>query len=261
MDLTLLMTTFSAVLAFLLVAWGVSLIRKDASIVDAFWGPGFVLVAAVAYFTTDGFEPRRLLVLGLTSLWGLRLGVYLLWRNLDSGQEDSRYRAMRDRHGDAFPWVSLFTVFGLQAVLLWFISWPIQAAMAAARPADLTWLDGLGVAMFGVGFFFETVGDWQLARFKADPANEGKVLDRGLWRYTRHPNYFGDFLIWWGLFLIALTTPDGWKTVGGPILLSIFLMKVSGVPLLEKKLSKTRPGYEDYVERTNAFFPGRPSPP
>ena len=252
------LTTLAAVLGFLLVAWVVSLLRRDAGIVDAFWGPGFVLVAGVTYLTTDGFGPRRVLLLGLTALWGLRLGGYLLWRNLKSGEEDYRYRSMRKKHGKVFPWVSLFTVFGLQAVLLWLISLPVQVAMTASRPAELTWLDWLGIGVFSVGFVFETVGDWQLARFKAKPENEGKVLDRGLWRYTRHPNYFGDFLVWWGLFLIALATPHGWKTLASPILMSVFLMKVSGVPLLERKLTETREGYREYAERTHAFFPGPP---
>jgi steroid 5-alpha reductase family enzyme len=256
--LTLFLTTLAAALALMFVVWLMSLVRRDVSIIDAFWGPGFALVALVALLTTTGFEGRRWLLLTLTVVWGLRLGGYLLWRNLKAGEEDYRYRAMRQRHGARFPLVSLFTVFGLQAVLLWFIALPVQVAIAAAAPARWSWLDGLGVGVWAVGLFFEVVGDGQLARFKADPANRGKVLDTGLWRYTRHPNYFGDFLVWWGLFLIALSVPDGWKTVASPLLMSFFLMKVSGVPLLEGKLAKTRPGYREYVERTNAFFPGPP---
>lgn len=253
-----LLETLLAAAAFMVVAWLVSLPKKDASIVDAFWGPAFVLIAAVAYGETEGYDARRWLILGLVALWGLRLGGYLLKRNLEMGEEDHRYRAIRQRTGPLFPVASLVIVFLFQAALSWFISFPLQVGIAADGPKALGWLDALGVLFFAVGFVFEAGGDWQLARFKADPSNEGKVLDTGLWRYTRHPNYFGDFMIWWGFFLIALAVPGGWKTVLSPIVMSVLLMKVSGVTLLEKKLTTSREGYREYVERTNAFFPGPP---
>ncbi|MDY7093785.1 MAG: DUF1295 domain-containing protein [Acidobacteriota bacterium] len=250
--------SLAAVLAVMIVLWLISLVRRDVSIVDAFWGPGFLLAAGVAHLEGTGYAPRGWLLLALVAVWSLRLGIYLLWRNLDHGEEDYRYRKMRDHWGKSFPLVSLGTIFLFQGVLLWFISLTLQVAVLSDTPQRLTWLDALGVLLWLVGFVFESVGDWQLSRFKADPSNQGKVLDSGLWRYTRHPNYFGDFMVWWGYFCIALATPQGWMTVLSPLVMSIFLLKVSGVALLEKKLSKTRPKYRDYVERTNAFFPGPP---
>jgi steroid 5-alpha reductase family enzyme len=161
---------------------------------------------------------------------------------------------MRKRKGDRFAFASLYSVFGLQGILMWVISLPVQIAELSREPQRLTWLDFLGASLWLIGLCFEAIGDWQLARFKADPGNKGKVMDRGLWAYTRHPNYFGDALLWWGLFLIALAT-GGWWTVISPVLMTTLLMKVSGVALLEKTLVKTRPEYRDYVRRTSAFFP------
>lgn len=197
-----LLATVAAVGAAVLLLWLVSLARRDASIVDPFWGPGFVMIAATAYLTSEGFEPRRLLMLAMVSIWGLRLGAHLFTRNLREG-EDRRYRAMRDHWGDAFWWVSLFTVFLLQGALMWIISLPIQAAVTAAAPRALGPVDLAGIGAWSIGMLFEAVGDRQLQRFKADPANAGKVLDRGLWAYTRHPNYFGDAMVWWGIFTVA----------------------------------------------------------
>jgi steroid 5-alpha reductase family enzyme len=165
---------------------------------------------------------------------------------------------MRKRPGRRFGWVSLYTVFALQGALMWIVSLPIQIAQSAPEPAHLTWLDALGALFWLTGFCCEALGDWQLARFKADPANRGKVMDRGLWRYTRHPNYFGDSLLWWGFFLIAVGVPGGGWTVIGPLLMTFLLMRVSGVTLLERKLLRSRPAYREYIERTNAFFPGFP---
>jgi steroid 5-alpha reductase family enzyme len=151
--------------------------------------------------------------------------------------------------------VSLLTVFGLQGFLLWIISMPIQIGPFSPSEAPLGWLDSLGVGIWAVGVFFESVGDWQLARFKSEPANRGKVMDRGLWAYTRHPNYFGDFCVWWGLYLVA-AAGGAWWTVFGPLLMSFFLLKVSGVAMLERTITDRRPDYVDYIKRTNAFFPG-----
>ena len=238
----------------MLSLWVVSVIIRDASIVDIFWGPGFVLVAWITFLVGTDEPGRRItLVVLLVTVWGLRLGGYLAWRNVGKG-EDFRYRSMRRRHGDRFWLVSLGTVFGLQGVLMFVVSLPVQAATTSA-PLGL--LDALGVAAWLSGFFFETVGDAQLARFKADPANEGQVMDEGLWRYTRHPNYFGDFCVWWGIWLIA-ASGGAWWTVIGPLVMSALLMRYSGAGLLEKTISGRRPGYEDYVRRTNAFFPGPP---
>ena len=252
-----LLTNAAVVLGLMTAMWLVSLALRDASIVDIFWGAGFAVIAWVTFFAADGSQARRMLLLVLTTLWGLRLALYLAWRNIGKG-EDYRYRAMRKRYGDRFPLISYGTVFLLQGALMWVVSLPVQAGQVPGSPDGLIWLDFVGIALWLIGIFFETVGDIQLARFKADPANAGKVMDRGLWRYTRHPNYFGDFMVWWGLYAIALATGDAWWTVVGPLLMSFLLLRVSGVALLEKSLNKRREGYADYAARTNAFFPGPP---
>jgi steroid 5-alpha reductase family enzyme len=249
--------SLAAVTSLFFMVWVVSVKVRDASIVDIFWGLGFVLVAWVSYFTGSGAPSRRILIATMVTLWGVRLSAYLARRNLGKG-EDYRYQAMRARHGDRFPLVSLLSVFGLQATILWIVSLPVQAAQSYAEPIDLGVLDFIGIGVWAIGLFFESVGDAQLSRFKADPNNKGKVMDRGLWRYTRHPNYFGDFMVWWGLYCVALATKNGWWTFFGPALMSFFLMRVSGVPLLEKSLRKNRPDYETYIQRTSAFFPRPP---
>lgn len=237
--------------------WLLGLALRDASIVDIFWGAGFVVVAWTTFLGADGAEARRWLLVALTSVWGLRLTGYLAWRNIGKG-EDFRYAAMRRRWGDRFWIVSLLQVFLLQGILMWIVSLPVQAGQVPDRPASLGLLAVLGTASWSIGLFFETVGDWQLARFKADPANRGRVMDHGLWRYTRHPNYFGDFMVWWGLYLIALEGEGTWWTVVGPVVMSILLIRVSGKALLERSLSKRRDGYEEYVRRTSGFFPWPP---
>lgn len=251
-----LLVTLIAILTAMLALWIVALVRRDASLADPFWGLGFLLVAWIAGWQNTPLQQRTLLMAILVTLWGLRLMLFLAWRNVGQG-EDPRYVAMREHHGARFWWVSLFTVFLLQGLLMWLISLPVQAA-STIRPAPrLGWLDGLGVAIWIVGFFFESVGDWQLARFKANPQSAGQIMDRGLWRYTRHPNYFGDFCIWWGIYLIATAGGAAW-TIGSPLLMSLLLMRVSGVTLLESTITDRRPGYAAYRARTNAFFPGPP---
>ncbi|TWU27475.1 DUF1295 domain-containing protein [Bythopirellula polymerisocia] len=245
---------FGIVLVMFVLLWLVSLKLEDASIVDPFWGMGFVIVAWATYVELESPGQRATLMLALTTLWGLRLSAYLFWRNWGKA-EDRRYKAMREKHGERFWWVSLFTVFLLQAVLLWFISWPVQLGMLSGKPFGL--LDAVGTLVCLLGITFESVGDWQLARFKSNPANEGKVLDQGLWHYTRHPNYFGDFCVWWGLYLVAVAG-GAWWTIASPLVMSLFLMRVSGVTLLESTIVERRPKYQNYIERTNAFFPGPP---
>ncbi|QEG36856.1 DUF1295 domain-containing protein [Bythopirellula goksoeyrii] len=234
--------------------WLVSLKLRDASIVDPCWGAGFVIIAWATYAQLDLPSQRASLLIVLITIWGLRLSLYLFWRNWATG-EDRRYRAMREKHGRSFWWVSLFTVFLLQAVLMWFISWPVQLGMLLSEPLGV--LDVMGTLLCMIGIAFETTGDWQLARFKRLPANKGKVLDTGLWRYTRHPNYFGDFCVWWGIYLIAVAG-GAWWTIASPVVMSFFLMKVSGVALLESTIVERRPEYQEYIEKTNAFFPGPP---
>jgi len=238
--------------------WLLSLRLRDASIIDIYWGLGFVLMTAVGASIGEAPLPRKLIVLAPVTLWGLRLAGYLAWRNLGDG-EDSRYQAMRKKHGERFGRVSLWTVYGLQCVLGWIVTTPLIVATASGEaPLPLTVFDIAGLTIFAIGLAFETVGDVQLARFKADPANAGRVMDRGLWRFTRHPNYFGDAVLWWGLWMIALSSPGAMWTVFAPAVMTFLLMRVSGVPMLEYKLKRTRPGYADYVSRTAAFFPRPP---
>jgi len=255
-----LVASAAALAAAMFALWLLSLALRNASIVDIWWGPGIALAAAVALGTAGGGPPRSALLAGLAGVWALRLGAYLLWRNAGQG-EDPRYRAMRRHFGARFPWVSLATVFGLQGVLQWIVSLPLQVAIAAPGGAPLGALDALGVLLVAGGLGFESVGDLQLARFKADPANAGRVMDRGLWRYTRHPNYFGDALAHWGLFAIALATPFGWATALSPALMTFLLLRVSGVALLERSIGKRRPEYLDYQRRTSAFLPLPPRAP
>jgi steroid 5-alpha reductase family enzyme len=246
------------IVLYMTVLWLVSLLVKDSSIVDIFWGPGFVVVGWLYYaLTPDGYAPRRLLIAALVTLWGLRLGLYLALRNLPKG-EDYRYRNWRQQFGGAWWWQSYLRVFLLQGAVMWLVSLPLLVGQAGAEPAFATLLDGLGVALWSLGFVFETIGDWQLARFKANPANAGRVLDSGLWRYTRHPNYFGDAVVWWGLFCIAASAPGGLLTVISPVVMTTLLMRVSGVALLERNLNRTKPEYAAYIARTSAFFPRPP---
>ncbi len=244
----------------MVLLWLVSLAARDASIVDIFWGPGFVLVAwtvfawVTAHDLPDGGGARRLLLAALVTVWGLRLGIYLGRRNLGKG-EDYRYVAMREKARGRFWIISLGKVFLLQGLLMWVVSLPLQGGQLPSTPDGLGPLALAGAAVWAIGLFFESLGDWQLARFKSDPANRGRVMDRGLWRYTRHPNYFGDFLVWWGLYLVALEGHGTWWTVAGPLLMSFLLLRVSGVAMLEKTIATRRPGYEQYVRRTSAFFP------
>lgn len=251
---TIFVVTAATTLALMSLLWLYSVRMRDVSVVDAFWGPGFAVVAWIAVAIDGSFDARDLLLASMTTVWGLRLSIYLLYRNWGQ-HEDRRYAEMRTFHGDRFWWVSYFTVFVTQAALLWVISMPLQVAVGLEDSPPPGWLDGVGVAIWLVGLFFETIGDWQLARFKSDPANEGRVFDRGLWRYTRHPNYFGDFCVWWGLYLVA-AAGGAWWTIFSPLAMSFFLLKVSGVALLERSIADRRPEYRDYQLRTNAFFPG-----
>jgi steroid 5-alpha reductase family enzyme len=245
------------VLAYVTLLWLVSLALTDASIVDIFWGLGFVLANWV-YLLLNPVDigARRWLLAMLVTLWGLRLSVHILFRNWGKG-EDFRYRKWRDENGAKWWWKSFFQVFLLQGILLWIISIPLLAVHFSSQAQNLTILDGLGIAFWVVGFFFEAVGDWQLVRFKKDPANKGKVFNQGVWRYTRHPNYFGDAAQWWGYFLIAVAA-GGWWTVYSPFLMTYLLVRVSGVALLEKSMVGKRPGYKEYIETTSAFVPWFP---
>lgn len=240
------------------ILWCVSLVRRDASIVDVFWGLGFVLVAWLSMAISGGSSSRHVVLVALVTLWGLRLSAYL-WKRNWGKPEDHRYQSMRKRHGKWFPIVSLVTVFGLQGLVMWVVSLPVQ--VAALEAEGWTWTATAGVAVWLVGLFFESVGDYQLARFKADPAHQGQVMDRGLWRYTRHPNYFGDFLVWWGHYLVAADERTWWWTIAGPVVMSWLLVRVSGVRMLDRSLSQRVGGYREYMRRTSAFFPLPPKRP
>ncbi len=244
----------AALLLAAAVSWVISLLRNDVSIVDSLWSLMFLLLALVYSALTGIAGPREVLILVMVSLWALRLSVYITWRN--HGQpEDFRYREIRANNEPGFRYKSLYIVFVLQAGLAWVISLPLAAAISGQ--SAIGFLDYAAIALFVVGFVFEALGDLQLARFRSNPENAGRVLDQGLWRYTRHPNYFGNFTMWWGFYLFALSA-GAWWTLVSPLLMTFLLLKVSGVALLEKDISNRRPKYQQYIRRTNAFFPGLP---
>jgi steroid 5-alpha reductase family enzyme len=238
-------------------AWVFSVARKDAGVADIFWGLGFVIVAWGTFFLGDGYLGRRTLLAILTSIWGLRLAIHILVRNWGE-PEDRRYQAMRRAKGKRFWYMSLYSIFGIQGLLLWIISLGIQVGGASPLPDRWTGLDSLGTFVWAVGFIFEATADWQLSQFKADPNNKGKVMNRGLWAYSRHPNYFGESLIWWGLFLISISNLGSFWTIISPATITFLLLKVSGVRLLEKTIKKRRPEYEEYIRNTSAFIPWFP---
>ena len=248
----------AAVTAMMAFGWFISIISRNVTIVDSLWGLGFILIAWLTFFAADGYWGRKLLIATLVTLWGVRLSLYLSWRNWGRG-EDPRYGGWREQSGERFWLVSLFKVFILQALFLWIISVSLQIGQLALLPDKITWLDILGMIVWATGFIFESVADWQLAKFKSDPNNSGRVLDRGLWAYTRHPNYFGESLAWWGIFLITLSTPSSWWTILSPIIVTAVLLKMTGIPLTEKALVENRPGYSDYIKRTSAFVPWLPA--
>ena len=244
------------ILVAVTLLWLLSLHLKDASIVDIFWGMGFVLSGWYYFVLADGYPGRKLLLMVLVTLWGLRLTFHIGRRNIGKG-EDFRYRKWRQENGKSWWWRSYLKVFLLQGFLMWVISATLLAAQFSPTPARLTWLDWLGVLVWLVGFFFEAVGDWQLTRFKMDPDNKGKLLDHGVWRYTRHPNYFGDGTQWLGFYLLAVSA-GGWWTVFSPALMNFLLRYVSGVAMLEQSMMENKAGYREYAARTNAYIPWFP---
>jgi steroid 5-alpha reductase family enzyme len=248
---------FTAVLIMMIAGWLFSLVYRNVTVVDSLWGLGFVIIAWLTYALSDGYLIRNILIVAMVTLWGVRLSAYLSIRNWGKG-EDPRYGLWRKDSGDRFWLVSLFKVFVLQAIFMWCISLAPQFGQMSPTPNRWTWLDTLGGTVWLIGFIFETIGDWQLARFKSKPENKGKVMDQGLWAFTRHPNYFGEFLVWWGLFIVTFSTPGSWWTICSPLIVTVVLLKMTGIPLTEKSIVDTRPGYARYVARTNAFFPWFP---
>jgi steroid 5-alpha reductase family enzyme len=237
--------------------WIASIMIKNVSIVDLFWGFGFVLAGTFYFIATSGSTPRKIILLSLVTLWGVRLSLYLTWRNAGKG-EDFRYKQFRKEYGEKrYWWISFFQTFLLQGVLMWLISAPLLGAQLYGPEKPLGLFDFLGIAFWIIGFAFEAGGDWQLAKFRADPLNKGKVLNTGFWHYTRHPNYFGDSAVWWGFGLLCLSA-GGILPVLGSVLMTALIIKVSGVALLEKSLKDQKPHYKEYIEKTSAFLPWFP---
>jgi steroid 5-alpha reductase family enzyme len=250
----LMLASACLALGLILWVWIFSLHLNDASIIDIFWGVGFVLIAGVCLAAGDGDPGRRIVVAGMAGLWGVRLAVHLGRRN--HGQpEDHRYARLRRRDADRFWVTSLYRIYLVQAALMWVIGLPVVVGSAHGHANGLGWVDLVGVGVWAVGLGFETVGDVQLARFKADTANFWLVLDRGLWRYTRHPNYFGDVVAWWGIGIVGLGAGGAWWALVGPAVNTLILARLTGKPLLESTIVARHPAYADYVRRTSGFVP------
>jgi steroid 5-alpha reductase family enzyme len=250
---TVLLAAIVTVTCLMLATWSVSLLRRDASIVDIVWGLGFVVVAWSAKFVTGASGGGNWLLLLMVTVWGLRLAGYLAKRNLGKG-EDFRYQAMRRKHGDRFAIVSLYTVFGLQGALMFVVSLPVTMGQRDTNAAA-GFLVLLGFVVWAIGMYFEAVGDAQLARFKRDPRNEGRIMDQGLWALTRHPNYFGDAMVWWGLAIVGSTQGAGMWAFLGAAVMTVLLVRVSGAAMLDRLLAKRKPGYAEYMARTSGFIP------
>jgi len=245
------------IICLMSILWIISVSIKNVSIVDLFWGFGFVLANGFYYISTDGFLPRKIILLIMVSVWGLRLSGYLAWRNIGKG-EDYRYQQFRKKYGEnKYWWISFFQTFLLQGILMWLISAPLLGAQYYGMKNSLGIFDYAGLILWITGFIFEAGGDCQLARFKAEPSNKGKVLSSGFWRYTRHPNYFGDSSVWWGYGFICLAAGSIIPVLGS-VLMTALIIKVSGVALLEKNLKEKRPEYREYIQRTSAFLPWFP---
>jgi steroid 5-alpha reductase family enzyme len=263
-DLTFSIITLAVGLVTVAVVMGVCLqiaIRKEKlTIVDTAWGLGFIAVAFVSLFVTaygDGMPGPQAFLFFLVLVWGVRLALHINNRNAKA-PEDRRYQELAEADGRSFTEVALRRVFIPQGVAMWLVATPVMVGMNNLDTGTVqAWL---GLAVWAVGMFFETVGDFQLAAFKNNPENEGKLMDQGLWKYTRHPNYFGDACVWWGIWIVAASSWAGLATVVGPIAMTVFLTRVTGVPLNEKGMSQSKPGYDEYVRRTSAFIPRPPRP-
>lgn len=254
MDMQVYLFALALILGVGVVAWAVSVAIRNVAFVDSLWSLFFLLAAIVFAASAWPLGARGLLVTVLVAIWALRLSIYITARNWGE-PEDYRYQKIRANNEPGFAFKSLYIVFGLQGVLAWFIAMPLLPAIM--NPGGIGPIEIVAASLWLVGFVFEAGGDYQLARFKRDASNKGRVLDSGLWRYTRHPNYFGDFCVWWAFYLFAFSA-GGWWTILSPVLMSLLLLKVSGVALLEKTITDRRPEYAAYIRRTNAFFPGVP---
>ncbi len=248
---------FLAVMTLMLLLWIISIPLKNVSIVDMFWGIGFVIVITVYVLFSENLFIRELLVSVLVAIWGFRLSFYLMGRNYGK-PEDFRYQEFRKEYGaHRYWWFSFFQVFLLQGVLIMIVSLPLLGIHEKTLSDDLNFLDYVGITIWIIGFVFESVGDYQLTQFKKEPTNKDKVLDSGLWRYTRHPNYFGDAMVWWSFGVFSIAAGAFWHIVG-TLIMTYLIVNISGVALLEKSLNDKKPKYWDYIKRTNAFFPWFP---
>ncbi len=245
------------ILVLVTLLWIWSIFIKNVSIVDIFWGLGFVIVNAFYVFMADELNARKILILTLVSIWGLRLAIYLANRNIGKG-EDFRYQEFRRNYGPKrYWWFSFFQTFLLQGVLIMIVSLPLLGINTSTSTGDLKVLDYIGILVWLIGFTFEAGGDFQLAHFKRDFKNKGKVLNTGFWKYTRHPNYFGDSAIWWSYAIFSIAAGSYWHIIGS-IIMTLLIIKISGLSLLEKTLKDTKPQYKDYIQKTNSFFPWLP---
>lgn len=255
--ITLFLQASLLIWALVTLLWLWSVLIRIASIIDIFWGFGFVAVNAFYVFGTGDLNPRKILILILVTVWGLRLAIYLTIRNIGKG-EDFRYRQFRSNYGARrYWWVSYFQTFLLQGFLIMIVSLPLLGISSSTHPGNLNLLDYLGIAVWLIGFMFEAGGDYQLWRFRRNPDNKGKVLDTGFWKYTRHPNYFGDSAVWWAYALFSIAAGGYWQAAGS-VIMTILIIRVSGVALLEKTLNTTKPQYRDYILKTSSFFPWFP---
>lgn len=247
----------AVIMVALTLLWGFSVAIRDASIIDIFWGFGFVLCNFVTLTLIDAdVAPRQWLVHALVTLWGLRLSIHLLMRNAGKG-EDYRYQRWREQGGPNWWLKTWYRVYLFQGAIMLVVAAPVIVVNQEGSQPALGWLDYIGIVVWLTGFLFEVVGDQQLANFKQDPENRDKVMNRGLWRYTVHPNYFGDATQWWGLWLIVASVPGGFWTFVGPLVMTTVFIKISN-GVLERALSRRRPGYDDYIIRTSRFFPMPP---
>ena len=253
---SLLAVNFAVAMGAVLFLWLISIPIRDVSIIDMFFAVILMAIGLVSFLLGDGAPARKMLVMALLGIWGVRITVHLIRRNWGHG-EDPRYTKLRSWVKDdrSFYWLSLRKVFLLQGVVLWVTSIPLQVSMVYAEPASLGFAAMAGTVVWTLGFLFETIADVQLTRFRADKANKGTVLRTGLWKYSRHPNYFGELCVWWGLFLVACDRPIGLLTIIGPIMYSYLVVNVTGQRTLDKKLAKEKPGYQEYMETTSGLIP------
>lgn len=254
MDVSTYIVALALILGIGFAAWTVSVAIRNVAFVDSLWSLFFLIAAVVFAVAAWPLSARGLLVTVLVAVWALRLSIYITARNWGE-PEDYRYQKIRANNQPGFAFKSLYIVFGLQGLLAWIIAMPLMPAIM--NPGNIGLLEVMAAALWLAGFVFEAGGDYQLSRFKRDASNNGRVLNTGLWRFTRHPNYFGDFCIWWAFYLFAVAA-GGWWTLLSPLLMSFLLLKVSGVAMLEKTITDRRPDYAEYIRRTNAFFPGFP---